>query len=82
MYGVVGLCSSRKSQRTIGITQSFFGTRPKQIECLHKQILMKHIQMTFLCLEKHYLFKKKLFSTDSGIISCCHFGNVRRGRNP
>lgn len=52
---------SRKSQSSIDISQSFSGTRLdyKQIERLHKQILMKHISVT-LCLEKHCLFKEKL----------------------
>lgn len=51
---------SRKSQSSIGIFQSFSGTRLdyKQIGRLHKQVLMKHISMT-LCFKKYYIFKEK-----------------------
>lgn len=44
---------SRKSQSSIGVTHSLvLDLEYKQIERLHKQILMKHIPMS-LCLEKH-----------------------------
>lgn len=84
MYGLVCICSSRKSQRSIGLTQSFFDTRPRlymQIECLHKLILMKHIQMTFVFRKALSFLKNQLCKVVSGIISCCYFGNARRGSN-
>lgn len=52
-----------------------------QIEYLHKLILMKHIQMTFVFRKALSFWKNQLFKVDSGIISYCYFGNARRGSN-